>query len=176
MLLYCRGDAVLATHDDNQTVAPAAYGDGVFVIPVASLADLPRIGEAPAAGEPDALPLAVPAPTEALLKAYAAQKRFMVETGGIDVGGSAVATDRGSQGMLTGAYVQAVGDSNFTTNWKQPDGTFAAVDAATIMAIGQAVLAHVSACFTAESQAVAAIVSGAATAWSDVDAFFDALT
>ncbi len=106
------------------------------------------------------------------LKAYAARARYNRETGGTTLGGAAIASDRASQAMVTGAYVQAQGDANFSTQWKQPDGSFVTLTAAQIMAIGQAVLTHVSACFAAEAQAVAAIDAGTATTAADIDAFF----
>ena len=50
-------------------------------------------------------------PTQDELRAYAAARRFEIETGGVTVGGSTVSTDRDSQAMITGAYtyVQAFG-------------------------------------------------------------------
>lgn len=55
MKLYCRGELVLATHDDGQQVDPAAYGDDVDVIVVVDGFQLDRIGEwEPAEGETEA--------------------------------------------------------------------------------------------------------------------------
>ncbi len=50
-----------------------------------------------------AAPVVAP-PTIAQLVAYAAAKRFAVETGGLSVNGLTVATDRDSQSMIANAY------------------------------------------------------------------------
>lgn len=175
MLLYVKAGIVVAMHDDNQNVAKSEYGDGTFVLRVSSLAGLSRVGDAPPEGEPDYRPFAAPEPTADLLAAYAAQRRFEVETGGITVGGQAVATDRASQAMVTGAYVEAQGNAAFTTQWKQPDGSFVLLTATQIIAIGQAVRGHVAGCFAAEAEVVAAITAHTATTWADVDGFFTAI-
>ena len=58
---------------------------------------------------PDAPPAS--APSKADLTAYAAQKRWQVETGGIVVSGAQIDTSRESQSMIANAfaYVQAIG-------------------------------------------------------------------
>jgi hypothetical protein len=49
--------------------------------------------------------------------------------------------------MITGARIKADNDPTFTTKWVGADGTRTTLNAATIIAISDAVLAHVDACF-----------------------------
>ncbi len=89
-----------------------------------------------------------------------ANRRWQAETGGIVVGGVSVKTDRESQGVLTGAYVKAADDPSFAiANWKVAPGTFVTLDAASIIAIGDAVTAHVQECFDREADLDAAIMA-----------------
>lgn len=106
--------------------------------------------------------------TKALVS-YAAQKRWQVETGGIVVGGVSVATDDRSKVMIIGARVKADADPNFTTEWKTPAG-FQTINAATIIAISDAVLAHVDACFAVEAIVLAEIAAGTITTTNEIDA------
>lgn len=66
-------------------------------------------------------PYSHPAPD---LPAYATQKRWERETGGINVGGAVIATDDRSKVMISGARVAAQNDPNFSTQWKGADGSF----------------------------------------------------
>ena len=81
-----------------------------------------------------------------------AAARYAAETGGCTVNGVTIATDRGSQALLTAAVVTARLDLEFKTRWKCADGRFVTLDAMQLRAIGDAVIAHVEACFTRESE------------------------
>jgi Domain of unknown function (DUF4376) len=111
------------------------------------------------------------------LKAYAANARYLKEVGGIVVGGIKIATDRESQGMLTGAAALAQLNSGFTTNWKADDGTFVALGAAQIIGVAQAVGNHVSTSFSTEAQIVAEITATppTITTTDQIDAVFAAM-
>lgn len=111
----------------------------------------------------------MPEPSQVDLAAYAAQKRWEVETGGITVGGMPVATDDRSKIMIIGARVKADADPAFTTQWKASDG-FVTIDAATIIGISNAVLAHVDACFEVEGVVQTAITEGTLTTTAEIDA------
>ncbi|MDF3056813.1 MAG: hypothetical protein K0R17_1028 [Rariglobus sp.] len=95
------------------------------------------------------------------LKASATERRWQVETAGISVGGVQVATDDRAKTLLTGADRKARRDSGFSTRWKGEDGTWAEVNAATIIAIADAVFEHVNACFAREEELHAAIDAAA---------------
>ncbi|WP_269929939.1 DUF4376 domain-containing protein [Aminobacter sp. HY435] len=88
-----------------------------------------------------------------------AAKRWAVETGGIVVGGFPIYTDDRSKLMVTGARIKADADPAFTTKWVAADGTRTAVDATTIIAISDAMLGHVDACFDRFDVLASAIAS-----------------
>jgi hypothetical protein len=106
------------------------------------------------------------------LTAYTASVRYDHEIAGTIVGGIQVRTDRESQGMINGAYNMAARDASFSTQWKTTTGAFMTLDAATIIAVAQAVGAHVAACFAKEAATVAAISAGSITTLAQVDAAF----
>lgn len=90
-------------------------------------------------------------------KGEIAAARYEKETGGVEVGGAKIATDRGSQALLTAAVVTARFDPEFQTKWKCDDGTFVTLDAMQLRAIGDAVTAFIEACFTQEGELCALI-------------------
>ena len=85
-------------------------------------------------------------------KAELASARYAAETGGCTVNGVTIATDRGSQALLTAAVVSARLDPEFKTQWKCADGRFKQLDAFQLRAIGDAVIAHVERCFAREGE------------------------
>lgn len=97
-----------------------------------------------------------PAPTFDELKAAKrgeiAAARYAAETGGCTVDGVTIATDRGSQALLTAAVVSARLDVEFKTRWKCADGRFVTLDAMQLRTIGDAVIAHVETCFAREGE------------------------
>lgn len=99
-----------------------------------------------------------PEPTFDELKAakYAeiAAARYAAETGGCTVDSVTIATDRGSQALLTATVVTARLDPEFKTRWKCADGRFVTLDAMQLRAIGDAVIAHVEGCFAREAELV----------------------
>ncbi|RRY17926.1 DUF4376 domain-containing protein [Brucella anthropi] len=106
------------------------------------------------------------------LRDYAANKRWQKETGGIEINGLTVATDDRSKTMISGARVAAQNDPNFTTQWKGADGSFVTIDAASIVGISDAMLAHVSSCFATEAQVLADIEVGTISTTEQIDAAF----
>lgn len=105
------------------------------------------------------------------LIAYAANRRWQVETGGITVGGSLIDTSRESQAMITGAYNYSQVRPDKLIKFKAASG-WVELDAATVAAIATAVGDHVQACFDAESEVVAAIAAGTVTTVEQVDVYF----
>ena len=75
--------------------------------------------------------------------------RYDKEVGGIKFGGAMVATDRSSQSMLNAAVTKAEKDPTFTVDWKTKNG-FVALDAPSLIALGNAVSNHVQKCFSTE--------------------------
>jgi hypothetical protein len=85
-------------------------------------------------------------PADALI-AYAANKRWVKETGGITVGGMSILTDDRSKQMLMGARLFADSNPEFSTAWVCGDGTIVVVNAAQIAGVSDAVLSWVASCF-----------------------------
>ncbi len=84
-------------------------------------------------------------------RAEIANARWKAETGGITLNGVEVATDRESQALLTGAVLAAQDNPEYVVNWKAKNDWFE-LDAATLIAIADAVKAHVQKCFDKEKQ------------------------
>jgi len=80
-----------------------------------------------------------------------AAARFEAETAGIDVSGFTVRTDRESQALITGAALKAMQDSEYSCRWKGVSG-FIELTAPQILAIADAVRAHVQGCFDREAE------------------------
>ena len=109
-----------------------------------------------------------PAPVD--LYAYAASKRYAVETGGIVLNGMRVMTDRASQSLITGAYNYVQANPDITVKFKTSGG-FVELTAAQMTAIANAVGAHVQAAFAAEGEINQQIIAGTITTPAEIDAF-----
>lgn len=96
-------------------------------------------------------------------KAVIAQARYNAEIAGIN----GIHTDRESQSLITGAALKAMQDPNYTCNWKGIDG-FVTLNASQIIAIADAVRAHVQSCFDHEADLIPLIE--AATTQAELDA------
>ena len=84
-------------------------------------------------------------------KAEIAQARYNAEIAGVTINGVSIKTDRESQGLITGAALQALQDNTYTCRWKGVGG-FVELTAPQILAIADAVRAHVQACFDREAE------------------------
>lgn len=113
---------------------------------------------------------AAPAPGTAELEAYAAERRWQAETGGIRIDGLRVATDDRSKTLITGARIKADQDPAHTLRFKV-GGPFVTLTAPQIIAISDAVFAHTQASFDAEADVQAAILTGTVTSFADIDAW-----
>lgn len=116
---------------------------------------------------PYEIPVATPSKNDLL--DYSSHKRWEKENGGFDIGGMHIATDDRSKTMITGARIKADNDPNFTTPWKTPDGAFTRIDAAQIIAISNAMLDHVAACFDTEELVASQITSGNITTFEQIE-------
>ena len=111
-----------------------------------------------------------PEPIPVDLYAYAAIKRYAVETGGIVIDGMRVMTDRQSQSLITGAYNYVQANPDVTVKFKTAAG-FVELTAAQMTAIANAVGAHVQASFAAEGEVDKQIIAGTITTAAEIDAF-----
>ncbi len=132
----------------------AAYPEGTIEVPLKPGADFEWTG-AEWALQPKPL-----ANLKSEKVAALASKRWQVETGGIVVGGATIATDRESQSLIDGAYAGALRHPGTVIKFKGVDG-WVTLDAATMIAIGDAVFFHVQACFAREEELAAAIDAAA---------------
>jgi hypothetical protein len=82
--------------------------------------------------------------------------RYEKENGGITVGEAEIDTDRNSRAMLHAAKYGFDKELATSVHWKAKSG-FVTLTSEQIMAISQAVFAHVQACFAAEAAHNAAI-------------------
>lgn len=118
-----------------------------------------RIVEYPDRYEVEAIPVP-PEPTldelKTLKKSAIAAARYAAETAGTTVNGVLIDTGRDSQALITGAAVAAMLDENYSLNWKTTAG-FIHLTAPEIIAVAQAVRAHVQNCFDREGELVALI-------------------
>lgn len=93
------------------------------------------------------------------IKSLIASRRYDEETKGITVNGMPINTERVSQSMITGAALSAMLDSNYTCKWKTSVG-FIELNATEVLAVSQAMRAHVQACFDREGELSAAVDDG----------------
>lgn len=115
---------------------------------------------------------APPAPivTDVDLAAYAAGKRFLLETGGFTFNGHPISTDRDSQGKIGNAAVAAtVVGSSFSTDWKGADGTFFTLNHDEVLVMATSIMNFISACFATEASILAGIKAGTIKTFADVD-------
>ena len=110
---------------------------------------------------------AILAGAKAAKKAEIAAVRYAAEIAGVTVGGVVVRTDRESQALITGAALKATQDGSYSCTWKAESG-FVTLDAATIIAVADAVRTHVQGCFDLEAAKCAQI--DAAQTVEDVEA------
>lgn len=115
-----------------------------------------------------------PAAAPVSLGDYAAEARWRKEVGGVTIAGAPVATDDRSKQMIIGARIAVDADPNWSTQWVGADGAIYPVDAAAIIAISNAVQAHVNACFATYASVKAAIDAGTITTTAEIDAAFAA--
>ncbi|MFG1414056.1 DUF4376 domain-containing protein [Xanthobacter sp. VTT E-85241] len=113
-------------------------------------------------------------PTAALL-AHAAQRRWEIETGGIEVAGQMIRTDEQSQAKISGACVLLSNDPDVASiDWEAQPGTWVTLDRATMISIGVAVGRHVQRCFSALRQIQGEITAENITTTGAIDAAFAA--
>lgn len=105
---------------------------------------------------------------DGLIRAAAA-KRWAVETGGVTVNGEVIDTSRESQAMITGAYNWSNANPSEPIKFKAASG-WIVIDNATMVAIADAVGAHVQACFATEAAVAAEIKAGTITTTAEIDA------
>lgn len=92
-----------------------------------------------------------------------AARRYQAETSGTTIEGMPIDTGRDSQGLITGAAVQAIIDPSYSLHWKTSAG-FVDLTAQQVLGVASAVRAFVQACFNRESDLLDAVADGTITA------------
>lgn len=143
--------------------------DGIYVSPaVAGWSYGPYSLEV----EPVVPPPVPQPPTKRELLDYAADLRWQREVGGIMVGDMFVATDDRSKLLLQGARTAADADPDHVEGWKTSSGAWVDLDATTIVALSNAVRAHVSSCFALERSVAAQIEAEVITTLAEIELAF----
>jgi hypothetical protein len=179
ILLYCSNGVVLTTHDDVQAVLASAYGSGVRIIPWDQpLGALDKVGPAPNPGVSDARPYAQPAETPAILKMYAAQRRYDCSVGGISFtaasGTIPVNTGRGDGALINNlaAHAQSLQPAD-PLNFTQ-DNVLYPITAQEAIDMFHALMTHIQDCRNIEANCITDLDSATPTllTYDDVDAQF----
>lgn len=118
-----------------------------------------------------------PAPSLAELRAARlaalAERRWLAEGAGVTVGAIRIQTTRDAWTPLARLYQRALADPQYACPaWKLGDGAFTSIDNAALVSIGDAVEAHVQACFVREMEIavlIAAAPDAAALAAIDIE-------
>lgn len=108
------------------------------------------------------------------LVAYARHVRWRAEVGGMIWQNVPIATDDSSKIKIAGARLAAEANPAFETTWWGADGEGVVVDAALIIQLSDAVLAHVDSTFTTFGLVKAGIENGTITSREEIDAVFGA--
>lgn len=116
-------------------------------------------------------PAALAAPAINLV-AYANDASWKKEVGGLTVAGIPIATDDRSQLKILGSRVAADANPAWSTVWDAADGNSYPITAATMIAISDAVAAHVNHCFAIRAQVKAQIAAGTITTTAQIDTAF----
>lgn len=106
---------------------------------------------------PDPKPL--PAPD---WPALIAARRYVAETAGTTIEGMPIDTGRDSQGLITGAAVQAIIDPAYSLHWKT-SADFVELAGQQILGVASMVRAHVQSCFNREASLLDAVADGTIT-------------
>ncbi|UHC81653.1 DUF4376 domain-containing protein [Pseudomonas sp. NIBR-H-19] len=92
-----------------------------------------------------------------------AARRYEAEVSGTTVNDIPVDTGRDSQGLITGAAVQAIIDPEYSLHWKTTGG-FVELTGQQILGVASMVRAHVQSCFNREAALLDAVAEGSITA------------
>lgn len=136
----------------NTIVADLAWAEEAYPDAIVVESDLGGIGGTYDDGAFIPTPLCdLPTPTlDERLSALAAL-RYEKETAGIEVNGTRIRTDRETQSILDSAQRKAESNPDLVVDWKGENG-WVELTSPQIIAIGNAVFAHVQACFKREKE------------------------
>jgi len=100
-------------------------------------------------------------------------KRYDVETGGVNIGGVVYASDRDSQAKYTGISLYAIlpttNLASLSVSWKLANGSFKTLNANEIFQVATTVMGHVQASFAQESYLLNLVAQGNTTVLEATD-------
>lgn len=108
------------------------------------------------------------------LEQYAAALRYRLVQEGFDLNGVRILCDDRTTLYLTALRMKAVGNPNFSVNWKTPNG-FILLDAATIITASDMALQYVQSLFDAEQVLISQIDTGSVTSIEQIDEAFESV-
>lgn len=97
---------------------------------------------------------------KAAVREAIASRRWQAMASGTIVAGMEVHTDDTAQTRILGAALAATLDPDYTLAWKTVAGEFVTLTAPQVLAIAQAIRAHVQACYDREAELIAALEAG----------------
>jgi hypothetical protein len=115
---------------------------------------------------------AVPPPSLADLLAYASAARDRKVFGGITIGVKSWPTDQRTLDVIQSAYQMALANSEYAIPDFKVGADYLSLSNADIRAAGEAMVAHVQACFTRNKTVDAAIRAGSMTSRAAIDGAF----
>jgi len=128
-------------------------------LPACDYRDATKIVRLELAADPDVAAAAEREAREQSDRALIAERRYLIEVGGVIIGGMPIDTGRDSQGLITGAALQAVIEPEYALRWKTSDG-FVELAGQQILGVASAVRAHVQGCFNREAALLDAVAAG----------------
>jgi len=121
-------------------------------------------------GEVVAYEAPTPPPTTEQRLAYAAQKRWQIETGGFTWNGHLVATDRDSRAIIHQERSAIVEGIRADPDGFKMGGELVMIGNDDFIAMSNAIREFVRACFAVEAQIAAAILAGTIASFAEIDA------
>lgn len=175
MQLVIEGARTLAYYKDDIAVPMDQHPDTRLVPYAGEMEALGRIGPEPVPGAEDARLFRAPANPD--LAAYAASERYRAEIGGMTFNGHRFDTDRDvGQIKIARAELKALSSPAYTIpNFKTTAGEFVALSNAEIVALGDALDAHIQACFAVEAEVGRRVAASTIATLEQVDALFAAI-
>lgn len=128
-------------------------------LPACDYRDATKIARLELAADPDVAAAAEREAREQSDRELIAERRYRAEIGGVTVSGMPIDTGRDSQGLITGAALQAIIDPEYALQWKTSGG-FVELAGQQILGVASAVRAHVQDCFNREAALLDAVADG----------------
>jgi hypothetical protein len=95
-------------------------------------------------------------------------ERWEHEVGGMTFGGATIPTDDRAKTLITGSYNAAIREGeDYSDEWKVAPGMYVPLDHDTVVALADALKAHIRACFAREKELTMAVLDASTHAAMD---------